>query len=90
MKSEVTWVDLAQGGRFLLARVAIAQDCCTGKLPDCWKSANCQIDNRKPEIAYKSFKILVKLGDSSEIWDALGMKAVKSFGILVKGYRGRG
>ena len=81
------WLKVAD---FFLLASPSPKDCCTGKLPDCWKSANCQIDNRKPEIAYKSFRILVKLGDSSEIWDALGMKAVKSFGILVKGYRGRG
>jgi hypothetical protein len=24
-----------------------------------------------------------------DVWDAFGMKAVKSFGILVEGYRGR-
>jgi hypothetical protein len=78
---------LARGGRFLLARVAIAQDCCPGKLP---KSCNCQDFQPGRETVVKPFRILVKLGDSSEIWDALGMKAVKSFGILVKGYRGRG
>jgi hypothetical protein len=39
---------------------------------------------------YKSFGILIKLVIPLEIWDAFGMKAVKSFGILVEGYRGVG
>lgn len=37
---------------------------------------------------YKSFGILIKLVIPLEIWDAFGMKAVKSFGILVEGYPG--
>jgi hypothetical protein len=36
----------------------------------------------------KSFRILIEVGDPPKGWDAFGMKPVKSFGILIEGYRG--
>lgn len=38
----------------------------------------------------KSFGILIEVGDLPKAWDTFGMEAVKSFGILIEGYRGWG
>jgi hypothetical protein len=38
---------------------------------------------------YNPLEILIELALGSQFWDTAGMRAVKSFGILIEGYRGR-